>query len=287
MAPSPLPPAFAAFVAPARVAPALWRLALGVVLAGAAWTGATLLLALAGAAAGAGPRAGLVLALLGFGGLMAGVWLAARLLHQRRPARLLGPGGFRWRQAAVAAAVVTAAGLVAWVPLALIVAPQRQLGVAEWAAWLPLAVPAILVQASAEELAFRGYLMPQLAARFRDPLVWGLGPALVFGLMHWDPAMPAWTTILPATASGLVLADVTVRTGNLSAAIGLHVANNLLALLVLAPATPLGHLGLWSWARSPGTEGWVAALDIATTLVAWGLWHVARGRLHSAHPGSI
>ena len=38
---------------------------------------------------------------------------------------------------------------------------------AAWAAWLPLVLPALLVQTAAEEIAFRGYLMQGLAARFR------------------------------------------------------------------------------------------------------------------------
>ena len=40
---------------------------------------------------------------------------------------------------------------------------------------------------AAEELAFRGYLMQALAARFRSPLVWWLLPALLFGAAALEP----------------------------------------------------------------------------------------------------
>lgn len=278
---------FEGFVAPARAAPQVWRLGLGVGLAALAWMAASLVLALAGGAVGAGPRLSLILGLLGFGGLSLGVWLAARLLHRRRPAALCGPGGFRASDAAIGAAVVAAAGLVAAVPLAVQAMPERQLGWGAWAAWLPLAIPAIVVQASAEELAFRGYLMQGLAARFRSPLVWRLAPAVLFGLLHWAPEGLGGAAVLSATVAGLVLADVTVRTGNLSAAIGLHVANNLIALLVIAPAGPLGVLSLWLLPRDPGSTALLTLLDVTTTLAAWGLWRGVRRRLHSPDPGSI
>ena len=116
-------------------------------------------------------------------------------------------------------------------------APVRQLPLAAWAAWLPLALPLLLVQTAAEELAFRGFLMQCLAARFARPLVWFLLPALLFGALHWNPAelgANASLVALSATVIGLVLADVTAKTGNLSAAIGLHFANNVTSLLVVS-----------------------------------------------------
>ena len=123
-------------------------------------------------------------------------------------------------------------------------------------AWLPLALPAILVQTAAEELAFRGYLMQGLAARFRSPLVWWLLPALLFGAAALEPGRVRRRTpgssCSPPPSIGLVLADVTARTGNLSAAIGLHFANNVIALLVVALPSPLAGLSLWLAPRRPG-----------------------------------
>lgn len=280
----PLPPvrtaAFEAFTDPARQAPQLWRLGAGIIVATVVWVAAAAGLALVGKAlvGPAGetpdPRLSLVLGLFGFGGLSAGVWLAARFLHRRRPVRLLGPGGVRWRQVAAGAAVVAVAAAFAAVPLVTLVGAHRQTPGVAWAFWLPVAIPAIIVQASAEELAFRGYLMQALAARFGTPLLWWVLPALLFGLLHWDPAGLGWMAVVAATVSGLVLADVTVRTGNLSAAIGLHVANNIIALLILAPPSALDRLSLFVQGDAPALRGGLLLIDVTTTLAAWGLWRL-------------
>ena len=58
----------------------------------------------------------------------------------------------------------------------------------EWLIGLIPALALILMQVAAEEVAFRGYLLQQLRARFRSPLVWAVLPALVFGALHFDPA---------------------------------------------------------------------------------------------------
>ena len=84
----PLP--FEAFVAPARARPALWRLALGAILAAAAWLGSiALLLPLA---ARADPGRLLLLAYLAsFAGLALGTAAAARLLQRRSPSPSSAP----------------------------------------------------------------------------------------------------------------------------------------------------------------------------------------------------
>ncbi len=265
-----------AFVAPAQAAPQVWRLVVGLILAVTLWIVATLLLTMAGVALGGGPRLALLLALYGFGGLGAGVWLAARLIHRRRPARLAGPDGVRWRQMAAGAGVVAAAtAIAALLPDLGLPAAQPQVGLAAWAAWLPLTIPAVAVQATSEELAFRGYLLQTLAARTGSTLAAVLLTSALFGLAHYDPSgsrMAGMASVAGAAASGLVLADVTRRTGSLSAAIGLHIANNLVALLLVAPEGPLGSLSLY--VRPVGAAGEAALIlaDTALTLLLWGVW---------------
>lgn len=275
MPPEPLPDPLASFVAPARAHPALWRLVLGTGLSLGGWLAAGLLLV-----PGAGDRRSwLLLFLASFGGLVLGLALALRLLHGRRLASLIGPGGLRVRPLAMGAAACFAVTAFSGAAAAALAPPVPSLGLAAAARILPVALALIALQATAEELFFRGYLLQGLAARFRSPLVWWLLPGLAFGAMHWNPAdygAAAPVAVVSATLLGLLLADITARTGNLSAAIGIHVANNVTALLVLAPASALDGLAL---RVLPGPVGPLVALDLATIVAASGLWLILRRRI--------
>jgi CAAX protease family protein len=285
---------FEGFVAPARADPALWRLAAGAALAGALWMATAV--AVGSVAPAAGPRAALVLYLASFAGLAAGVVLAARLLHRRPWRTLIGPAGFSGQGFVLGVAVIAGVALLSTLSLIAFALPTRQWGFAVWAAWLPVALPALLVQTGAEELAFRGYLMQGLAARFRPPAAWFLLPAALFGALHYSSAefgRDAWLAALSAGVVGLVLADVTVRTGNLSVAMGLHFANNVFAMLVLALPSPVGTLSLYlvpvDIAHPAAMRRFLVA-DLVTTLLAYVVWRAvaARGRrLQSGGPGSI
>lgn len=274
--------AFEAFVAPARARPALWRLLAGLVLAAALWLGAAAGLLGGAASAGAGPRATLLLYLASFGGLGLGTALAVRLLHRRPAASLLGPGGFRPGAFGLAVAVIAALALATAVVTLAIAPPVRQATVGAWLALLAPALALVLVQTAAEELFFRGYLTQALAARFRSPLAWALLPSLAFGALHWDGGAyggDAWLAVAAAAVVGLALADVTAVTGNLSAAIGLHFANNVAALLVVAMPGPTAALALWVSpvdALHP-MRAWLLA-DLAITLAAWGAWRTVLAR---------
>ena len=285
---------FKAWVAPARVRPELWRLALGLLLVASVWMGAVAAVGIA--TQGAGPRVGILGYLASFAGMILGVGLAARLLHGRSFASLFGPGGLRPR--AFTAGAVVVAGIVAAtaLPAALIDAPERRMDFGAWAIWLPLALPALLIQVSGEELLFRGYLQQQLAARFRGGLVWRMVPAALFGALHWNPALGpnAWLAAAAAGVTGLVYGDVAARAGNLSVSIGLHFANNAFALLVVAVASPLAAFSLY--AAPVGSED-VAALraaligNMALTAIAYGVYRAVLARrarsLHSENAGSI
>lgn len=282
-----------AYIAAARRRPEPWRLVAGVALAVAGWI-AALLLALKFAHR---TEIGVLLAYLAsFAGLILGVAAAARWLQRRPVATLLGPRGFVPRHFLAGAAVAAALGAASAAVVLATSEVTRPASLAAWALRLPLALPALLAQTAAEELAFRGFLMQGLAARFRSPFVWFLLPALLFGLLHWNGESGprnAWLTVGAATVIGLVLADVTIRTGDLSAAIGLHFANNVFAVLVLAPSVPLlSDLALWVVPLDPTSPdaAWSIAFDTGVTVAAWVAWRAIgarRSRLHSGGPGHI
>jgi hypothetical protein len=284
--------AFEAWVAPARARPELWRLLLGLALAATLWAAAVV----AAGAAATGPRGALLGYLFAFAGLAAGAALAARLLHRRGVASLIGPRGFRPRGFLAGAAVVLAIAAATIGPGLALAGAERNQPLAAWLAWAPLALAAVLVQTSAEEIVFRGYLSQQLAARFRSPALWMGLPALGFGALHWNPAFAAnaWAVAGVAALTGFVYADVTARLGDLSPAMGLHFANNAVALLVAGPAGPLGVFALWRAPIDPSDEAAMRAALVANavvTLLAWSVWRTLRARreraLHSRGPGSI
>jgi membrane protease YdiL (CAAX protease family) len=131
--------------------------------------------------------------------------------------------------------------------------------------------------------------MQSLAARFQSPLVWLLLPAALFGLLHWNPAefgRDAWLVALSTALIGLLLADVTIQTGNLSAAIGLHFANNIVSLLLVSVPSPVAGFSLWIARVDPAQLRPLLLVDLSTTLAAWAAWR-ALARLHSRDRGSI
>ena len=173
---------------------------------------------------------GLALVGLSLAILMPAAFLAARITG--RPWRgLLGVDGrLRWRwlglclAVALAQVVVQSAIEVAVAWLGHPVTPTRGAWVG-WARFAPLAlvvVAAIVPQAAAEEIVFRGTLVQALGAWVRPPWFAILVSSVLFGLAHWLPLAGFVST----AAFGLVAAWLTIRTGGLEAAIALHVARN-------------------------------------------------------------
>ncbi len=107
-----------------------------------------------------------------------------------------------------------------------------------WAVWLPLVLigfVGILIQASSEEMFFRGYLM-QFARRFTaSPYVVLAIPAVLFALPHAANVAKlggGLLATLPYWVEGLVCGWVAYRTGSLWMSTGIHWCNNLTGLVL-------------------------------------------------------
>jgi hypothetical protein len=288
-------PEFEASLAEARPFPELWRLALGLGLILLMWTGTSALI-IAGAvgvvatrdgifgvmpwltALGTPSAPGQTLVLLAtFSGLFLGVLVAAAALHRRGPGTLFGP--FRdWLRGFLVTLGVLAPVYAVLIGLSIgFDQPVPNLPLGRWLALLPLTVLFLLIQTGAEELLFRGYLMQQLAVRFRARWVWMWLPAVVFMLLHWNPEAGANLplVLLSALTFGLVAADLTERTGNLGAAMGLHFGNNFVGLAVVSISNTITGLALYVTSLDVSATG-VQSLSLALSiLVLLGVWAIS------------
>jgi membrane protease YdiL (CAAX protease family) len=171
-----------------------------------------------------------------FIGVWPAAWVVMKVLHGTPFGALLSPER-RMRWGDFGRGLLLAVGFWA-LTLAFSVPvggfPERS--TVEFATWTTIIVPlAVLVffQASAEELIFRGYILQQLAVRWRSPLIWGALPAFLFGLAHYDngAALGAgWLYVTATLLFGLTAAALVWRTGSLAAAMGLHTGLNIFSL---------------------------------------------------------
>lgn len=196
-------------------------------------------------------RIGMAVGILTLAAIWPGVWLALRFLHRRRLDTLYGADGrLAWGDF-TRAALVTLAVAVAVSLVNLFYEPsveRSSLPLSTWLALLPAMAVILLLQTSAEEILFRGYLLQSLAHRFRSPWIWAMAPTLLFALAHLAPGARPWMGALIVFAIALfALAAVALvwATGNLGAAMGMHFANNLVALLFLANGTDATALSLF------------------------------------------
>jgi membrane protease YdiL (CAAX protease family) len=265
--------AFERYIASGGRHTGLWRLLAGVIVIAVMWfAGATgVLFAFTAYAAaisgnsdlaperlgavmtGGGPEVVGVL-LLTFAGIWAGVYLAVTLLHRQRFATLFAPErrvrlaelGKGMLVAAAFALGSTAVGLTVAAPAVTV------LPLSLWLVFLLPLVALIFLQATAEELIFRGYLLQQLALRSRNPLVWAVLPSAVFGAMHWAGDLPGEASayyIMTTFLMGLALAALVWRTGSLWAAVGVHVGFNAIGLTVVGAEGVLSGAQLFLFAE--------------------------------------
>jgi len=105
-----------------------------------------------------------------------------------------------------------------------------------WIFLMPIMLVTLLIQVGTEEIFFRGYLQQQLRCFSAHTLVWMAIPSLIFGLAHYpngDGVADGVIWAIWAAALGLACADLTARSGTLGAAIGLHLANNIIAIAII------------------------------------------------------
>jgi len=257
------PSAYAAheqLVRDARARPELWRLLVGLVIVGIFYVVLnSVLFAIIGGFVppdqaegflrGTSTLATLVL-LLSFGFLTLGVAIAVRRMQRRSFRALLGPRRLALQQfwRVLTALVVLGLVLALLPPYGMGEPLSQNLSLSTWVLLLPLSLFAVLIQTSAEEILFRGYIQQTLAARFHSPLIWVGLPSVLFAAGHYAPGVTGDNALLItawACAFGLLASDLTARSGTLGPAIALHFFNNTVALLFISLPDTLSGLALY------------------------------------------
>ena len=278
-----------AYIAPAGTRSELWRILIGLLIAAVVGflsiQGIMLgLVALSGPdraramaidlATGSTPQ-GVVALLFCYLPIMGGLALALALMMRRGLHSLIGPLGPALRNFLWVALPLMGLWLT-MLPFAVMgdnVSAHLTLG--QQLPWLPFALAGLLVQTGTEELVFRGYLQQHLAARFRSRWVWMGVPSVLFGLAHYSAQQYgalSWLVVAWTALFGVVAADLTARTGNLGAAVGLHFANNVSAVLLIGMSGNIGGLALFNAAvDTSDLSGALVylALDTVTLLIGW------------------
>jgi uncharacterized protein len=196
----------------------------------------------------------LIIAMLPFAFSTAALWLGVVFIHKRPFGSLLTAArSFRWRLMLISGAV--------WIVLAavsdmimILLRPGNVYWSFDPARFLPFLLVAVVlvpVQAATEELIFRGYLTQAFSLLGRGRWLAWIGPALLFGLLHGvNPEIEAFgfrTMMVYYIGMGLFLGWITLKSAGLELAIGLHIANNLYAsLLITFPESAIPSPALFS-----------------------------------------
>ncbi|MGH1977358.1 CPBP family intramembrane glutamic endopeptidase [Rothia sp. L_38] len=211
------------------------------------------------------------------------LWLA-RLILGPKPWGLIHSVTGRMRWGWLATCFGIAALLIVALPLAFDMAlgaryvPSTTLPVSGLIAMLVAIALVVPVQAYAEELVFRGYLMQTIGRWLKHP-AWAIViPAPLFMLGH---LYDLWGQ-LSVLVMGLAAGYITWRTGGLEAAIALHMVNNLLAMSfgVLGMADPFLQEG--------STVGmFISSLVSNGLFVLVVIWAANRRRLERTRPALV
>jgi len=177
------------------------------------------------------------------------------VVHQVRPRWLFSvQPGIRWRYllVCVAIALVSLNGVLLLSQVG-VERPPVSVQPGFWG-FLVVIVLTSPLQAAAEELFFRGYLMQALGSLVSNPWFGVVVSSVVFAMLHGTQNLPLFVDRL---AFGLLAAMLVWRTGGLEAGIAAHIVNNVFAYVIAGITTGISTL------KAVQGIGWVdAAFDV-------------------------
>ncbi len=172
-----------------------------------------------------------------FVALLAGLYIAVRYIHQRAFLSLINPlERINWLRLLQGFAVYM--GLMVILSIVSYVSDPSNYNYTfdakQFLIFLPLALILTPIQASTEELLFRGYLMQAFGLFSQNKWLAAIVSGILFMLPHlWNPEAKLDPVIMPFTYFwlGFFLAIITLQDDALELAMGAHSANNLYTFL--------------------------------------------------------
>lgn len=210
--------------------------------------------------------------------LFVGVWVAQRLVHRRTLTELTSTSTFRWPLVWQSMAIWLGLGIVFTVVESLIY-PGRYTWTFDAGAWIliaPLVLLLIPIQASGEELFFRGYLMQAVARLWAQPVFLVLLSGVAFMAPHLaNPEMgSALGGEIPMALNyflvGVGTAVLSLRDNGTERAIGMHVVNNLYAGIVVGYEGSV--LGTPTIIQTSVIDAWLGVVTVIIGFVVLILW---------------
>jgi membrane protease YdiL (CAAX protease family) len=198
---------------------------------------------------------GMLGANLGIATLIPIAWGLMAVIHRVRPRWLSSvQPRIRWKYLLICLGVAAVA-LNGVLLLSILYSPMPAVG-AQRGFWGFLVVILLTspLQAAAEEIFFRGYLMQALGSLWSQPWFGVVVSSVVFALFHGTQNLPLF---LDRLVFGLLAALLVWRTGGLEAGIAAHVINNICAYLFAGLTTSIATI------RAVREIGWAdAAFDV-------------------------
>ena len=180
--------------------------------------------------------------MLGFSAIWAGLYVLTRFVHRRPFLTLVTPRGrVDWRRVAQGFGISLALSVPVFGVQYLLDPSGLEFVFDPWRflLFVPLVLVLVPVQAWAEELLVRGYVLQGLGLLTKNALVLSVVTGVLFALPHLpNPEMPAVgdgfvPAFLTFVVVGVFLALVTIKDNGLELALGLHAANNAFAFLTV------------------------------------------------------
>ena len=202
--------------------------------------------------------AGMALLLVGGFGPPFLVMMAWRkfMEHRRVGSLFTANAAFRWQLVLLSTVVVGGFGLAITLPfdpesVAQITDRMARFSAQDWFMLIGVYGIGIFIQASFEEVYVRGWLLQHLSRFLPNALVAILTTSVIFSALHIGH--PGWATYVATFAMGLAFGYSAWRLNGLEAAMGAHIANNLVGALLAgqmisgnAPTMDAGEFALYA-----------------------------------------